>query len=248
MARRRRRTRRNGRGRLSFLYRLLAFLLICGAIVAALALFFKVERIDVEGVSRYSQQEVVSASGVALGDNLILMDKYAVATRITSALSYVESVQISRTLPSTLCIAVKECRTTAAVVQDGTVWLLSAAGKIVDSASSSEGHPVITGVTLLSPQVGQSATVQEEHAARQMLSLLRPLREKEMLGQVQQIHLEDSAAVTIRYLDRFTVLLPWDADMDYKMNYLQAVVERLENNEHGTINMMQDHKVNFIPD
>ena len=69
-----------------------------------------------------------------------------------------------------------------------------------------------------------------------------------MLEDVQAIHLEDASLITLRYLDRFTVQLPWASDLDYKLNYLQAVVERLEDNEKGTINMMQDHKVNFIPD
>lgn len=248
MAKRKRKARRNGRGRLAFLYRLLAFLLICGAIAAALALFFKVERIDVQGVTRYTAEEVIAAAGVEKGDNLFMMDKYAVAERITEALNYVESVRIHRTLPGTLHIDVTECRTTVAIEQDGTVWLLSATGKVVDTAATPQGHPLITGVTLLSPQVGQIPSAAEEREQRQLMELLRALRSKEMLGQVQQIHLEDDSAVTIRYLDRFTVLLPWEGDMDYKMDYLQAVVGRLENNEHGTINMMQDEKVNFIPD
>ena len=80
------------------------------------------------------------------------------------------------------------------------------------------------------------------------MDLLERLRSKEMLGDVQEIHLEDASHITLRYLNRFNVVIPWDADMDYKLNYLLAVVEKLENNEHGTINMTQDRKVNFIPD
>ena len=73
MARRRRRHRR--KGRFAFLYKLMTFLLICGALVAALALFFKVESIEITGTSRYSTDEVERASGVHVGDNLYLMDK-----------------------------------------------------------------------------------------------------------------------------------------------------------------------------
>ena len=75
MARRRRRHRR--KGRFAFLYKLMTFLLICGALVAALALFFKVESIEITGTSRYSTDEVERASGVHVGDNLYLMDKSA---------------------------------------------------------------------------------------------------------------------------------------------------------------------------
>ena len=77
----------------------MTFLLICGALVAALALFFKVESIEITGTSRYSTDEVERASGVHVGDNLYIMDKYAVASRITQQLPYVETVQISRHLP-----------------------------------------------------------------------------------------------------------------------------------------------------
>ena len=59
----RRSRRRKRQGSLAFLYRLLTFVLICGAIVAALSLFFKAEQIFVTGTSRYSQQQVLQAIG-----------------------------------------------------------------------------------------------------------------------------------------------------------------------------------------
>lgn len=248
MARRTRRKRRNNRGRFSVLYRLLTFVVICGAIVAALALFFKVEHIEVEGSARYTQEEVISASGVKVGDNLFLMNKYDVAGRIRDALSYVETVQITRGLPSTIHIVVTESRFTVAVEQDGALWLVSGTGRIVDTVTPDQkGGATVTGLALKDPRIGQSIESENETACAVLLDLLHLLRDKDMLGDVQAIHLEDASQITLRYLNRFDVIIPWTADMDYKLNYLLAVVERLENNERGTINMMQDHKVSFIP-
>ena len=249
MARRSRRKRRNNRGRFAVLYRLLTFVVICGAIVGALALFFKVEHIEVEGNSRYTQEEVVAASGLEPGDNLFLMNKYEVAGRIRDALNYVETVQITRGLPSTIHITITESRFTVAVEQEGVLWLVSGAGKIVDTVTPGTGtYAMVTGLNLKDPQIGRSIEGENETACDVLLELLGLLRSKGMLGDVQAIHLEDASFITLRYLDRFNVQLPWTADLDYKLNYLLAVVERLEANERGTINMMQDHKVNFIPD
>ena len=78
--------------------------------------------------------------------------------------------------------------------------------------------------------------------------LLGLLRDKNMLGDVQTIDLSDTASVVMRYLDRFDVTFRWDADFDYKLDYLLAVVERLEVNEKGVINMMQEGKARFIPE
>ena len=73
MARRRRNNRRRRRGSFAPFYKLLCLVVIVAAIVVALSLFFKVEHIAVDGNSRYTNVEVVNASGVKQGDNLFLM-------------------------------------------------------------------------------------------------------------------------------------------------------------------------------
>ena len=80
-----------------------------------------------------------------------------------------------------------------------------------------------------------------------LLKLLGLLRDKDMLSQVQAIDLSDTASVVMRYMGRFDVTFRWDADFDYKLDYLLAVVERLEANEKGAIDMTQDGKASFIP-
>ena len=59
MARRNRYNRRRRHGRFSFLYKILVFVAICGAIAVALALFFKVDKITVTGNSRYTADQIV---------------------------------------------------------------------------------------------------------------------------------------------------------------------------------------------
>ena len=106
MARRRRYNHKRRRGSMSFLYKLLAFVLICTAIALALTLFFRIRTIDVSGNERYSRQEIIDAAEVKEGDNLFLMNKYNAAERIRKALPYIETVQFRRTLPDGLAIIV----------------------------------------------------------------------------------------------------------------------------------------------
>ncbi|MDO4810939.1 MAG: FtsQ-type POTRA domain-containing protein [Eubacteriales bacterium] len=251
MARRRRYRRRNTRGKFAFVYRLLIFVIICGAIAAALALFFKVDRVEVSGNSRYSTEEIVEAGGVAIGENLFFLNKYEVASCIAGDLTYVESVQISRRLPNTLCIAVSECEHAVAVEQDGALWLGCYNGKIADTAPIKDkaNYVMLTGLTLQEPTVGQSMIplAEQESKYHALLLLLRQLYQKNMLSDLQEIHLEEDAYLSLRYLGRFDVQLLWTADFDYKLEYLKAVVERLEDNEKGTIDLTQDGKASFVP-
>ena len=77
--------------------------------------------------------------------------------------------------------------------------------------------------------------------------ITRTLEEKGMLAQVQRIDLSDAARITMGYLGRFEVQFQWDADFDYKLDYLAAVTDKLEANEKGVIDMTQDGKASFIP-
>ena len=244
MARRRRNNRRRRRGSFAPFYKLLCLVVIVAAIVVALSLFFKVEHVAVDGNSRYTDLEVVKASGVKQGDNLFLMDKYNVAGKISGALPYVEAVSINRDLPDTLQVYVQECVCSIALEQEGKTWILCSSGKLVDEISSGapEGCTVVTGLTITNPQLGAVITADEEGmlARRQLLELVGALRSKGMLGDVQQIHLEDSACITFRYLDRLNVQIPWDADFDYKLRFLAKVVDKLEPYETGTLRMMAD--------
>lgn len=158
MARRRHSNRRRRRGNFGFLYKLLSVLVICAAVVMALTLFFRVDTIEVTGTERYTEKDVIEASGIQLGDNLFLLNKYEAARSIAEQLPYIdiEDIRIRRELPDTLLIDVAECGTPLAVIQDGSAWLLSPKGKIVEQlpASQAGDYAVIDGCELLAPLDG----------------------------------------------------------------------------------------------
>ena len=252
MARRGKYNRRRARGRFSFLYKLLSFIVICGVIAVALTLFFKVQHQEVTGNSRYTGDEIVAAGGLENGANLFLLNKYDISARITASLPYVETVQIRRALPDTLIFTVTECTAPAAIMQEGSVWLLSGSGKVLEKVplAQAKAYAQITGITLVEPTPGVRAAVAEDTDSTMatLLELLAQMQAKKMLGDMQEIHLEDASQVTLRYLDRFNVIIPRNADFDYKLEYLLAVVKKLEVNEVGTIDMTQEGRASFIPE
>lgn len=101
MARRRGSARRRRRGGSGFLYKLLSVFLICGCLVAAITLFFRVDTVIITGEQRYTEAEIRQASGVEDGDNLFLLNKYQVIRNIAEALPYIEieNTRIQRKLP-----------------------------------------------------------------------------------------------------------------------------------------------------
>ena len=245
MARRRNSNRRH-RGSFGFLYKLLSVLVICGCLIAAMTLFFRVDQVVITGQQRYTDEQVLEASGIEYGDNLFLLNKYDAAGNIVSALPYMEEIRINRTLPSTLTIEVRECSDPMAILQDGSAWIISSGGRIVDqkAESAAENYPVISGCRLLAPSVGTQMALATEYASQQasLLALMSALEEAGMLRDVDGIRLDDISAIRMDYVGRFTVKMPYGADYAMKLKTLRLAMEQdvVQDNMTGTFDMMRE--------
>lgn len=252
MARRRNSSRRR-RGSFSFLYKLLSVLVICGAIVLALTLFFKVDVIEISGQQRYTEEEIRAATGIELGDNLFLLNKFEIAGNMVHKLPYIEEIHIDRRLPETLKIEIQECKKPLAVLQEGKTWLVSPSGKIVECTApeAAKDYAMISGCALLSPTVGEPIgfPIEFEKEKRNLLNLLSELNKADMLDELNGVRLSNREYLCMDYMDRFSVRIPYDADFEYKLRFLQAVIadEKIQDNMTGTFDMRSDDgRVNFI--
>ena len=108
--------RRRGRSRLGFLFKLLCIGGVVVALTMGATVFFRVESVVVTGNSRYTQEEVVAATGIELGDNLFHMNKYEIYDQVRQSLPYIEDVNIRRSLPNTILITVSEWSAAAQIL------------------------------------------------------------------------------------------------------------------------------------
>lgn len=250
----RHRNRRRRRGRASFPLRLLGLAVVLAAVVGAVTMFFRINVMIVEGNERYTDEQIIAAAGVQPGDNLVLLNKYSVKQAVFDQLPYVETVAISRKYPDALILSVTECTAAAALPGGGGMWwLMSSGGKLLEETSQPAGVVKASGCTLDAPAPGGAAAFAQDDSYKleRLLALLREAEDKRLLEYIDALELSDGAQITFTYQQRFTVKLPWDADMDRSLRALQKVVdERLESNETGEINLMNlmtEGRAYFIP-
>ena len=134
---RNKRKRKRGKGRLGPLFKLLCAGAVAVALTMGATVFFQVETVAVTGNSRYSQEEIIKATGIQTGDNLFRMNKYQIAHQVLQGLPYVEELTIRRALPSTIVLTVKEWDAVARVEAPGT----SAAVQTVPQAPAEPVQP-----------------------------------------------------------------------------------------------------------
>lgn len=252
MARKRKRHRRR-RGSLGPLMRVMSLVLAAAAIVMALTLFFKVGSVEVTGNSRYTVEEITAVTGVELGDNLILLDRYHVAQQLYTQLPYITDVQINPRLPDKLVIEVTETRVAVALRGGGSWWFASDTGKLLEAVddASAQDYPLVQGAELVEPAAGGRLLLNDEESpfsTQRLLELVAAMEERGMLARLDSIDLTDSEKLVLHYDGRFQVELFYDADLDFKLDCLLATVAQLEPNERGIIRMTMDNdrSVRFI--
>ncbi len=195
------------------------------AAVAGSVVFFRANSFAVEGNERYSDQELLEASGIREGENLLLIPGRTIAGRMEREMPYLREVRVVIRLPEQVLLQVEETTAAAAVRSDGTLWYIDSGGKLLERASEDGGLAVVTGITLLAPSEGTRMAVDsgEDLARRALLGLLQALEAHGLTGSVQSIDLSGASAVSMRYEGRLTVRMGLTDDFDYDMKMLQSI-------------------------
>lgn len=250
-ARRSNKRKRRNRGRLGGLYKLLSILIILAVVAAGCIVFFRVNQVTAVGQASYSAQEIIDASGVQEGDNLLLLNRGAAVKGILSRLPYVESVNLRRELPDRVVITVEECVPTALIQGEGSWWVLDANGKILEQTTRS-GWPELTqvaGMAAVGPAAGAKLEVSAQDVLRldSLVQIMQALTDRDMMEKVSVIDLTGPGDVTMEYDGRFTVRLPLNADFARKMIVLEGTVAQLQPNEKGKIDLTREDRAYFDP-
>ena len=236
---RRHRSRRRRRGRFGGLYRFFAVIAVIAAVVAACVIFFRINTVTVEGNSRYAPEEIIEASGIVSGDNLVALSKSKIASAIRMKLPYVESVSIRRKLPDGVALTVRERVAVASVDSKTGRWLISSQGKILEEAGD---QPVVTvkGLQAVNPYAGGTLEVAEQDANTldHVLSLLEALEAQDMLSGSRELDCSPSTYLSLSW-DIYTIKFPRGGDYSYLIRFVRSALasEEMPKNEPGTIDL-----------
>lgn len=226
MARQRRHSRpRRRRGRFGGLYKILSILLVVTAVAVACVVFFRVNSVEVTGNVRYAASEIIAASGIKMGDNLIALPRSRISAAIRSQLPYVENVSLHKALPDGVVLRVTERVASASVDSAEGRWLISSQGKLLEPDSGTVQVIQITGLTAAGPYAGGMIQVaeDEENTLRYVKELLAVLESR---GHLSECTALDCSAATYLTLDMgiYQLKLPRGGDYDYYIRLTESAL------------------------
>jgi cell division protein FtsQ len=115
--------------------------------VAFMSPLLAVERVVVVGGRHVSVQQVAAVAGLSSNDNLLLLSTERVAERV-ARLPWVRRARVTRRLPDTVRVKVKERRPAMVLSTAGKKWTLDRVGRVLGRGSAGRALPVLGGVRI----------------------------------------------------------------------------------------------------
>lgn len=231
--------RKERRARLT---RIIAVLLslVCG--VLALTAFFRVEQLEIVGLTRYDTQDVLNTFGIEKGDNLFFCDSLRGQKRLLAQYPYFESVSVERDLPSRMVVTVKEAQPIAAVNSTQGGWfVLDKDCRVLERTDQegAKGAAEVLGLRTPGAEPGQALPAEDPDVLEALKTLANGLDKIGLGGKATLYNLQDLDSIWFLYEERFAVCVGDTKNLDHKLAILQALVtgDQFSPSDKGSINL-----------
>lgn len=226
----------------------ISILMMAAAVATVLSctVLFDLRTITVQGNTRYTAEQVISASGIVTGVNLVRLNTRRAAKAIETTLPYAETVTVSKKFPFDLVIKVMEPTMQAAVQGEGDYTIISGSGKVLGTAPTAESMPVFEGLLIIQGENGQ--TVSDPEMLARLFAIHQAITEQGLEGvtMIRSLSATESAFV---YQSRVTVYLGSTEELAYKLRFAVYLLQnKIRPDEYGKLNASDPGKGSFNPD
>ena len=204
---------------------LLSLIIIILVLILLLTPLLHVRKINCTGNSKIPVDQIIQASKIKVGDNLILTSKSKAIDSIND-IPYVKSVEVSKKLPSTINIKVVECKVYSYVLVSKKYIYLDDEGKVLEISDKipEQGKTLLVAGKIKSYEVNQVIEFENDSYLDNYKTLVRMLDGSAFSGMITNINIADESNLSFTVNEKFTVVLGDIDNLDYKINILATDV------------------------
>jgi cell division protein FtsQ len=176
---------------------LVSAIFVSGYATATHSAYFRTESIQVSGNQRIGRDEILSQAGIKEGENLLAINLHVARERLM-AHSWISSARISRDIPESITIQVKE-HAPIAVLDMGRKFLLNAQGRIFKEFDESDpSHlPLVTGISYMDISLGDDPLSTSMQAALELLEICRSNNGALPYDEIAELHMDKEIGATL---------------------------------------------------
>lgn len=224
-------------------------LIIIGIIFALTSPIFNINEIKVENNNVLSEEKVISLSRLNKNQNIFRFLKSDIEKYIKEE-PYVESVKITRELPSVVKIDVKERNRDFCIKFLNGYAFINNQGYILEIVEENIGLPVIEGIETPEENITPGNRLENEDLKKLevAIQIMTIAKENEIDSKITGIDISDKNEY-ILYLaeEKKTAYIGNSNNLTTKILYIKEIMEKYEVGKEGTIFVNGDFTKNFKP-
>lgn len=208
---------------------LLMILFSVCALSVTYKLIYVIDGVTVTGSQKYSDAQILEASGVQIGDNLYSFKASEAEARVTLRYPYVRQLQVQRTAPSSVLFQITEDTAVYYAEIYGDVYELSDSLRVLnrtDAASARDCGLIRLRLPAVDSAVaGRVLSFSEEKYSMQIRKVLSQLKLTTLMSRITSVDCRNPNYLQIICDEQFRLDFGSLDDIEVKLKIAQAVLE-----------------------
>lgn len=227
-----------------------AFAAAAVILAVGIGVFFNINEITVTGVGdNYTEEEIISASGLKIGRSLLFTDTIAAQERIKDVCPYVSAVTITKEYPSKIIIDLRESSVSAAVEFKGEMWLLDQNCRVLGKAEPEQQCMVITGMTVKKVSVGSTVEIEDDYITKLdcLKTILASMSGDDFSKRVTELDITNIGHIELSIGKQYTIKIGSSEKLEYKLSRAESVISQLTDEKPAVIDVSKDGETYVTP-
>lgn len=238
-----RRKRRSGNRMLYYI--LFAIFVVATVSILSVTILFNAERIVVEGSSKYTDEQLIEASGLSGNENLVRLDVSDARKRILEKMVYIDDIEIRKDFPSTITFAVKGAVPMADIYWNNKYYVVSHNMRILEIDNQAQQNiTVVDGIEAAENLIEGDYFTAADEAQVELLNSIEAALEEVGLKNITEINIADKLDITLWYDGRIELMLGSTQQLNEKFIIAKTLIEtQIGENERVSLLLTNTEKV-----
>lgn len=229
------RQRKIRRRRLKIFFTFFVIFLLALSVVLCFTVFFPIANLNAKGSKIYTESQIVKASGVLMGDNLLATAEGTVLKRLKATLPYIESIELERNLPDSLTIKVKDAGEYACYYDGKSYYTVSHTGWVLKKEYEPPTDLFVIIGAKVKCKVGTEIQFSDDELKLLAEKTANALKQEKI--NINSIDITDTVAISLKVENRFEVNLGTSNFLEEKIKHLGSMIENISPEKTGKINL-----------
>ena len=205
---------------------------------------FYIRNIIVTGNSHYEENEIMTASGIKMGNNLLFVNSKNSEKEVYDKLPYVEKVEINKKWPGSIEINITTGSPCYFIEYENEYFIMSKNDKFLEKTVEIPPELIFVKGVELEKEKSGNIKFKDQKVKESIFKIIDAFRSNELnfLNEIDASNLND---IKITYDHRIKILIGSEEDLNYKLlTAKEIIMNKISVSEKGTLNLKTLKKEN----